>query len=408
MRKIIIILLFALTMSSCARATEPDSLAYVVAIGIDTKGDTKQFTLQIANPLKISGGSNESGGEDGKKTISNITVSGENVYQAVNTANHLYSKELSLAHTKLILISDKIAKEEGLKDFAEFLARSEEIRPNTFLSIVKDDAKKYLSEVKPTNEVNPVKYYETIFDSDYTSFVPKSTVKDFYCFSMSPEREICLPLSAVKEEKSKGTQKTENHGFEEGTEEIKAGEIELEGEIKTETAGMAILRDTKLIATATAKEAELYNIITGNYTKSETSYFDKNAPGDAVSVMQSQGEKPKIKVDISSDVPKIYVHLSLEADLRTTKEDYLLENNIGDFEGQAAEQLKNAALDFLYKTSREYKSDIVGFGSYAKRNFKSFDDFENFDWSKRFETAEFYVDVDFKLRRSGLVNRKRG
>ena len=71
-------------------------------------------------------------------------------------------------------------------------------------------------------------------------------------------------------------------------------------------------------------------------------------------------------------MPKIYVHLSLEADLRTTKEDYLLENNIGEFENQASEQIKNAALDFLYKTSRDYKSDIVGFGRYVKRNFKSF------------------------------------
>ena len=408
MIKVILMVILALTMTSCARVTEPDDLAYVVAIGIDADGDTKKFTLQIANPLKISGGSNESGGEDGKETISNITVSGENVYQAVNTANHLYSKELSLAHTKLILISDKIAEEEGLKDFAEFLARSEEIRPNTFLSIVKGDAREYLSEVKPTNEVNPVKYYETIFDSDYTSFIPKSTVKDFYCYSMSSERETCLPLSAVKEEKTKGTLKTENHGFEEGTKDFKAGEIDSQGDIKTETAGMAILRDTKLVATASSKEAELYNIITGSYLKSETSYFDKNSPGDTVSVMQSQGEKPKIKVDISGDVPKIYVHLSLEADLRTTKEDYLLENNIGEFENQASEQIKNAALDFLYKTSRDYKSDIVGFGRYVKRNFKSFDEFEEYDWSKRYEDAEFYIDVDFKLRRSGLVNRKRG
>ncbi len=408
MLKTVIFILFALTLSSCARWAEPDDLAYVVAIGIDANGDTKEFTLQIANPLKISGGSNESGGEDGKKTISNITVTGENVYQAVNTANHLYSKELNLSHTKLILVSDEIAEKEGLKDFAEFLARSEEIRPNTFLSIVKGDAKKYLNEVKPTNEVNPVKYYEVIFDSDYTSFIPKSTVKDFYCFSMSPEREICLPLSAVKEDKTKGTQNIINQGFENGTEEIFAGEIEFDGEIKTETAGMAILRDTKMVATASAKEAEIYNIITGNYTKSETSYFDKNSADNTVSVMQSQGEKPKIKVDISGEVPKIYVHLSLEADLRTTKEDYLLENNIGDFESRAALQLKNAATEFLYKTSREYKSDIVGFGSFVKRNFKSFDDFEDFNWSEKYENAEFFVDVDFKLRRSGLVNRKRG
>ncbi|MDO4618692.1 MAG: Ger(x)C family spore germination protein [Clostridia bacterium] len=407
-KKLLVPIMLSVMLTSCARATEPDDLAYVVAIGIDSKGDTKNFTLQIANPIKISGGSSEQGGEDGKDTVSAISVEADNIYQAVNVANHLYSKELNLSHTKLILISDKIAEGEGLSEFSEFLSRTEEIRPNTYISIVKGDAKKYLEEVKPTNEVNPVKYYEVIFDSAYTSFIPKSSAWEFYCYASSPERQQVLPLSAVKEDNSKGTQNQKNKGFEDGMPEIKAGEIKTESEIKTETAGIAIFKDGKMIASAGAKEAEIYNIVSGSYTKSEVSYPDKGSRDNEIAVMQTLAKKPVIKVDISGEIPRIYVGLNFEADLRTVSEAYMIEADIENFEEQTEIAIKEAVKSFLYKTSTEYKSDIVGFGSYVKRKFSSFDDFEKYDWQEKYENAEFNVEVDFKLRRSGLINRKRG
>ena len=409
--KRILLLMCALLLTGCSRSAEPNELAYIVAIGIDKGEKTRTYdvTLQIANPMAISGGSKEEGGEGGKKTLSNLTVTASTIFSAVNIANHLYSKELSLAHTKLIVFGEEIARGEGLTSFSETIARSEEIRPNTFMTVVRGKAKEYLGEIKPTNEVNPVQYYEVIYESDDNGFIANNPCQDFYAYEMSPERENVLPLSAVIEEKEdEGTLKNDYDGFEYMSNDYIAGEIEIDGDIKTQTCGMAIFRDGKMIAEAGAVETELYNILTGNYVKSEITYYDKNAPEIPIAVVQSQQRMPDISVDISKNVPKAKVKLYLEADLRTVSQDYIVEQEMDNFEEQVEKEIAISAEEFLKKTATEYKSDIVGFGRFIKHKFKSFDEFEMYNWQERYPLTEFDVEVDFHLRRSGLINRRRG
>lgn len=441
-------------LTGCTSGIEPNDLAYIVAVGVDKNDEAKAYdiTLQIANPQAISGGSNESGGEGGKKTITNLTVTSTDIFSAVNIANHLYSKDLSLAHTKLMVFCDEIAREGELRGLSETIARSEEIRPNTFLSVVKGSAKEYLGSIEPTNEVNPVKYYEVIYDVDYTGYIPKNQIRHFYAYEQTPERENVLPLSAVKKESGQGgadssgsnggggasesggssggqsggssggqesTQKasskplsntgTQNDfgGFEYLHKNYLAGEIALEGDIKTQTCGMAIFRDGKMIDECGGVEALLYNILTGDYVMSEISYKNSKTPEEPVTVIQSQRKKPKVSVDIDGERPKIKVNIYLEADLRTLNEGYVIEMDIDDFEEQVTAQIKDAAEKFLYKTAREYQSDIVGFGSYIKRHFKTFDEFEAYGWQSIYPDAEFEADVEFRVRRSGLINKKR-
>ncbi len=419
-----------LLLTGCTRAIEPNDLAYIVAVGIDKNEDAKAYdiTLQIANPQAISGGSDEGGGEGGKKTITNITVTSTDIFSAVNIANHLYSKDLSLAHTKLMVFCDEIAREGELKGLSETIARSEEIRPNTFLSVVKGSAKEYLASIEPTNEVNPVKYYEVIYDVDYTGYIPKNQNRHFYAYEQTPERENVLPLSAVKKDsgESGGEQKdgssgenesdkplpdtgTQNDfaGFEYMHKNYLAGEIALEGDIKTQTCGMAIFRDGKMIDECGSVEALLYNILTGDYVMSEISYKNSKTPEEPVTVVQSQRKRPKVSVDIEGERPKIKVNIYLEADLRTLNEGYVIEMDIDDFEEQVTAEIKTATEKFLYKTAREYNSDIIGFGSHIKSKFKTFDEFSAYGWQERYPLAEFDIDVEFRIRRSGLINKKK-
>ena len=91
--KRILLLMCALLLTGCSRSAEPNELAYIVAIGIDKGEKTRTYdvTLQIANPMAISGGSKEEGGEGGKKTLSNLSVTASTIFSALNIANHLYS-----------------------------------------------------------------------------------------------------------------------------------------------------------------------------------------------------------------------------------------------------------------------------------------------------------------------------
>lgn len=396
-------------LSGCTRAVEPNDIAYVVAIGVDKSGtqNNYEFTLQIVNPLAVSGGSSEEGGEGGEKTVSELTILAPSAFSAVNLANHIYTKQISLAHTKLIAFSEEIAETEGLKGHSETIARNEEIRPNTYMTVVKGSAKEYLSEIKPTNEVNPVQYYQVIYESDILSYIPENPCQDFFAYEQTDERENVLPLSGIK---NNGDTKAMlmDGGFEYMLKDYVAGELEAESEQKTQTIGMAVFSGGKMVAEAGSVETELYNIITGTYNRSEITYYDANSDEKPITVAQSSRKKPKIEIDISGNVPVISIKLFLEADLRTVTENYLIERELDGFEQEVENEVKAAVSKFLYKTSREYKSDIVGFGSYAKRKFKNYSDFEAYNWQEKYKSAEFEAEVEFRMKRSGLIDRKVG
>ena len=83
--KIAFIVLLLVSFASCKDSQEPETLGYVVAIGIDeSKGSEEGYniTIQFANPDKISGGSSESGGKGGEESIENITVLAPGIYPA--------------------------------------------------------------------------------------------------------------------------------------------------------------------------------------------------------------------------------------------------------------------------------------------------------------------------------------
>ena len=399
--KIAVIILVLVCFASCKDAQEPETLGYVVAIGIDMPESGQQgynITLQFANPDKISGGSNESGGKGGEESIENISVLAPDIYPAINIANHIISKKFVLSHTKLIVFSDEVAK-IGVGEFLETINRSVEIRPNIYFAVSKGTAKEFLEAVNPKTEVNPVRYYNMIFENDYSGFIPQNMSRDFFLFFKNNEKETVMPIcAAVKKEDELEYAK---FGYQYEVGDYVAGEIPTDsGEIQV--AGMAVFDGDRKVAEIGDIKTETFNILTGEYQSSFVSYyFEGETP---VTVMQMQKKRPKISVDTKSEVPKINVTLYLESEISQGTTRGSIENELKAFSNAAAEEIKKEAEDFFEET-KALGTDIVGFGSYAKRNFKDITDFEEYNWKERYKTAEINVKVQFSVRRTGLVVR---
>lgn len=401
--KLFALLIFAFFLSGCSDATEPDSLGYVVAIGIDTPedgGSKFDITLQFANPVKISGGASQEGGKGGEDIIKNITVSAPGIYTAVNLANHVVSKVFTLSHTKLIVFSEDLAK-SGLEDILETIGRSGDIRPNTYFAVSKGKAKDFLESVKPETEVNPVRYYTMLFENDYSGFIPHNLSQDFYFFADSDEKSTVLPLCAVS--KKKGTHNPENMGYQYLLEDFTAGEIPSDQK-ETQVMGMAIFDNDKMIQEMGDTETEIYNILSGQFKSGYASFYYSRTPGDPVTVLQQQNKKPSIFIDTSSQIPKIKIIVYIEADFYSSTPRTSVEDHLDEFTKEASEELKRKIEDFLTKT-QQIGTDIVGFGSYAKRNFKTISDFSDYKWKEKYPFSQIEVSVDFAVRRTGLVVR---
>ena len=186
-------------------------------------------------------------------------------------------------------------------------------------------------------------------------------------------------------------------------EDFSAGEIPLENK-EVQIMGMAIFDFDKYIGEMGVIETEIYNILTGRYKSSYVTYYFSPTPDDPITVMLEQNKKPKIKIDTSGDVPKISLNVYLEADFLSSTPELAVEQHLDTFSAEASEELKSEIEEFLIKT-KEMNADIVGFGSYAKRNFLDQNDFEAYKWKEKYKNAQFDVNVDFQVRRTGLVVR---
>lgn len=459
MKKKIIMLLFAVIftvplLTSCYDYTEPNDIAYIVALGIDEGSEEGiyNYTLQFARPSEISGGSNEEGGS-GNNTISLINVDAPSVYAAVNLGNHVVSKTFTLSHTKIIVISDTVAK-KSIAPLMDSIGRSSDIRPTVFVCVSKGDAKDYLESVNPVIEINPVKYYRLIFENPNSSYFPKSNAKGLYFNLKSGLRQSVVPLVGEEEEsnsQNKGDSKSQTEsgngeqqggksgenseqqggksgenseqdnmqkeeksksipinkgGFEYNMKKYIAGELDIEKENSSEAIGSAVFKNDKMIGELSNIESELYNIITGDYQSGYSVIYSEKSPDTPITVRIEQKKKPSVKIDLSAENPKITIILSLEGNFKSVSDSYPIESDLTAFEEETSGYIKTAAEKFLIKTSREFDSDIAGFGEYAKKYFLTYDDFVNYDWNGKYKYAEFDVKVDFQVRRTGLILKK--
>ena len=108
----IIVVVFLTTLLTGCTGKEPNEIAYVVALGIDsTDDDNYKITIQYANTTQISGGTSESGGKAGSEIVDNVTIEAPNIYAGVGLANNIVSKSFSMSHAKI----DSIFKRNGRK-----------------------------------------------------------------------------------------------------------------------------------------------------------------------------------------------------------------------------------------------------------------------------------------------------
>lgn len=444
-------------LSGCF-GTEPNDTAYVCAIGID-KGsqDNLDITIQFAKPTQISGGSSEEGGKGGESIVENILIEAPDIYSAVNIANHLISKKFSLSHMELIVFSEEIAK-EGIEDVMEIVSRSNEMRPDVITAVSQSSANSYLENLKPIIDVNPAKYYQLIFENNDSGGIPKMNGITAMEYLMNDERDIVMPLIGVaksnnnegqdnqqsdqsegqeesnkqqegqnkadkatqndakngdlksqNEEKEKenpiiGDVPINNNGFQYKNREYKAGQVKIINEDKSEALGMAVFNKNKYIVSLSGNEADLYNILIGDYKNNYTSFYSPVTPNKPITIILNQRREPTYKIDIENK--KIKIGLYMEGDFYSLPFNYNKENEVVEFEKSCAAEISKRCSEFIKNMRDDYNADVIGLGEKAKKYFAENKSYQEYNWREKFKEYDIEVETKFKIRHSGIMYRK--
>ncbi len=390
----IIFLILIYTFSGSYTANSMDNLAYVVAIGIDaSENDKMKVSFQF---IPNSAMTTEGGSSDDSEPIVN-TVESSSIETAINLMNVYIGKELNLAHCKVIVFSEEFAK-NGVSTTIYTLTNNTELRPSTNIIISRCNADYYIKNSKPSLETLVTRYYDIFPNSSkYTGYTANVTIGDFY------NRILCdtCQCTAILG----GTNSNNNSANTKNDSDIISDESSISGKRETENIGLAIFNGDKLVGELNAIETLCHLINTNDVSTFILSVPNPNDETQMLDISMSHKRKDKVYVDTSSGTPYISLNIKLTGKILTVTSDsnYIDENNLKSIGNYTNSYLESTISNYLYKTSKEFKSDIDSFGRYAIRKFLTEDDWNNYDWFNKYKDAFFNVTVDADIKSSHLL-----
>lgn len=393
----ILVVLFVMAFSSSYLSLSIDNLAYVLVIGID-KG--KDNNLEVSFQFSTASKASETGSTEKVPTVMD-SLEAPSLSTAINLMNSYMGKELNLSHCKVIIFSEELA-EEGISEEIYTLINDTQVRPSANIVVSKCNAKLYMEQTSPELENLISKYYEIFTNSSkYTGFKPNATIGDFF------NAVICKTCEPVAILGGLSTEKPENQGNNHIQENynVKSNQTPIEGENGSENIGIAAFKDDKLIGELCALETTTYLAITNKVDRFLISVPDPDDVNSYIDIYLYPKGSTSIDVDTSSSSPFIKVKAGFTGKIysMSNNSQYLDPEILKNLSETCNKYLESVFTDYLYKTSKDFKSDINGFGKYALNNFFTTQDFNDYNWLNNYQNAFFEVQIDTSIKSSMLI-----
>ena len=399
---IILILLITLTtLTGCYDARGIEELAYATAIGLDVS-DNKilSFTIQFSIPSSNS----ESGSSQSSKTDT-ISVDCTSINSGLSLINSYISKEINLSHCNVIVISEELA-EQGISEYIDTLANHIEIRPDCNIIISRCNAKEFINNATPSIEALTARYYEVALNSsEYTGYTIPVRLSDFIGDIKSSFIQGHAILGGVNNGEvdggsSSGSDDESSEGLYSGLDShYAAGETPIEASNSVETFGTAVFYDDKLVGELDGMETICHLIVTENLKSCILPIPDPFNINSNVDLRIDKKRAPSIDVQLVNGSPYISIEVYLEGIGLSLDEstNYNSSEDIKVLNTYAEEYLRLQLLDYLYKTAKEYNSDISGFGKYVLSDYWTWDEWLDSNWLENYKNSFFDVKVNVDI-----------
>lgn len=391
------ILVFIMAFSSSYLSLSMDNLAYVLVIGIDKGTDNN---LEVSFQFSTTSKSTESGSTEKTPSVMD-TVTAPSLSTAINLMDSYMGKELNMSHCKVIIFSEELA-EEGISEEIYTLINDTQVRPSANIVVSKCNAKFYMEQTSPELENLISKYYEIFTNSSkYTGFKPDATIGDFFNAIICKTCEPVAILGGIS------TEKPENQGNNHIQENynVKSNQTPIEGENGSENIGIAAFKDDKLVGELCALETTTYLAIRNEIDRFLISVPDPDDVNSYTDIYLTPESPPRIDIDTSTSSPYIKLQAKFSGRIysMSNNSQYLESQTLDNLSQTCNKYLESVFSDYLYKTSKEFKSDINGFGKYALGNFFTTQDYDNYKWCDNYHNAFFDVKIDTSIKSSMLI-----
>ena len=396
-----------------------DNMAYIVAVGIE-KGTVEKYKMcfELSTIKSSSSESSSENSENSSKSSSSnseeespytvYSVECDSIDTGISLLNTYINKQINLSHCKIIVISEDIAK-DGIRSIVYNFVNKIEIRPDCNIIISQTPGNEFKDNDKPSLEDVLTQYFDISSntddnDTDYTKIV---TLNEFYSSLEDPLKQPYAALGIINNAKSSKESSNNN-------------DIEIDnsvGSIKSkkekylvELIGIAVFNDDKMVGKLSSMETVCHLALIDNLKQSTISIPSPFEQNDKINLFIGVTRSPKIKVYIDKNLPTPFVKIDLMVIGRllsfNNTEKTIDQNIIHEMESKTNEYLRKQMYDYLYKTSKEFKSDISGIGTNAPINFLTHQDLDNYNWLKNYENCFFQINVNTSIKSGYFLTNK--
>jgi len=379
----------SLMLVGCEDMMEIEKQAYVIAVGVDqTDQEGKyQFTFQISNP-DVGAGSE---GTNRKLVHETISIPSSDLITAVDIANDFVTKKINLDHTRVLLISEELAKTGDFIRIVQPSSRTTQMRRSIQLIVTKEKAETFLRNASPKLEQKPHKYFQyMITRANETGVIPDA---DFHRFFQITEggKDLFLAIYATTIQEEENLNKP-------SIEKI-AGELIQSGGNPAQFMGAAVFKNGKMIDILNGQETRITNVLdkTKNMNNILSSFPDPVDPTYNISGYIIQKVNPTIDIQYDHEkehasidifVPLDFEIVAIPSMVHFSESNELINLLTKSFE----EHYQSITTELIKKTQQEYQGDPFYWSIFVRKLFKDIPSYEEANWCE-----EIYPDADINV-----------
>lgn len=169
--------------------------------------------------------------------------------------------------------------------------------------------------------------------------------------------------------------------------------------------GIAVFKDDRLVGSLNKEETLAHLLLTNELKSCNISIPDPENNSNEIDLYLTSNHISKINVSIVNGLPyikaKIYIDAKISSIDNISQE--MTEERLKQIEASANNYLESILSSYLYKTSKEFHSDIAGFGKYVLKHFSTVQEFNEYDWLNKYQDAFFDVHANVSIKSGFLL-----
>ena len=372
----IIIVFVTLSTTGCWNYRGLNEMTIVAGTAIDKYDDHYKLSFEVYD-LQSTGV-----GQPIKTKI--IESTGKTIFDAVRNAKKRASNKLYFAQSKIIIVSQRIAKEDGINSIIDWFSRDPELRETLEVVVSQEKSASAILKADKVTSTTVSQDIQNIVDKDQliTSSTEKKPVYKIYNVLNSEGVSLTLPAIHITNNNEKDV---------------------------CEVNGIAVFKEDKFVNYLSSEDTKYYllakgmldgGIITINTKLNADETELQNVSFEIISSKSSQKYTSQDENDL-----RIKVTTNTEVVLGELKDrnHKITSTDITKLEKQAGEIVKERIEDVITKIQTRYETDILGYGKLLhSKNPKKWKEIKNV-FNEKFINIKVEVESEIKILNTGFT-----